>query len=53
VVVSIKGTKSTRFRAFRTNGEEEKYTEIGAFDVKSGEIIYTAPKNSVTTFFAE
>ena len=52
VVVNIKGTKSTRFRAFRTNGEEEKYTGIGEFDVENGEILYKAPKNSVTTFFA-
>ncbi len=52
VVVNIKGTRSTIFKAFRTNGEEEKYAGIGNFELVNGEIIYTAPKNSVTTFFA-
>jgi len=53
VVVNIKGSSGKRFRAFRSNGDNEKYIEIGVFDVENGEIFYVAPKNSATTFFAE
>jgi hypothetical protein len=52
-VIEIKGTTGKKFRAFRTNGENEKYTEIGVFNVVNGEIVYTAPVNSATTFFEE
>ena len=51
-VITLKGTKSNRFKAFRTNGQEEQYTEIGIYEVENGEIIYNAPRNSATTFFA-
>ena len=51
VVIEIKGSKSNKFRAFRTNGDNEKYIEIGVFDVANGEITYVAPINSATTFF--
>jgi hypothetical protein len=52
VVVNVKGTSSKKFQAFRTNGEDEKYAEVGVFELVNGEMIYTAPKNSTTTFFA-
>ncbi len=51
VVISIKGSNAAKFIAYRT-GNEEKYAEIGTFQVKDGEIVYTAPMNSVTTFYA-
>ena len=53
VLVELKGTASKKFRAFRTQGENEKYVEIGVFEMVNGELIYTAPANSVTTFFAD
>jgi len=52
-VINITGTTGSKFRAFRTNGAEETYTEIGLFEVMNGKIVYSAPVNSVTTFFEE
>jgi hypothetical protein len=52
VVVNVKGTSSKKFQAFRTNGEDEKYSDVGEYELVNGEMIYTAPKNSTTTFFA-
>ena len=52
-VIEIKGTTGKKFRAFRTNGDNEEYTQIGVFDVVNGEIVYNAPVNSATTFFEE
>ncbi len=54
LVIIITGTDASKFKAFRTKEDEsEKYTEIGIFETKNGELFYTAPKGSVTTFFAE
>lgn len=51
VDITIKGTKSMIFRAFRTNGKDEKYEEIGLVKTPGGVLLYVAPPNSVTTFF--
>jgi O-glycosyl hydrolase len=51
VVISVKGSIATKFKAFRT-GNDDRYKEVGTFDVNNGEIIYNAPMNSATTFFA-
>lgn len=51
IVVAVKGTNAKKFKAFRT-GNNEKYTEIGEFAITSGEIVYSAPMNSATSFFA-
>ncbi|NSW93886.1 MAG: hypothetical protein HPY62_04150 [Bacteroidales bacterium] len=53
VVIKVKGTTAKKFRAYRTQGESEIYNEVGNFELINGEIVYTAPANSVTTFFAE
>jgi hypothetical protein len=53
VVINIKGSASKSFNAYRTSGTDEKYQEVGSFSVVEGEILYTAPVNSATTFFAE
>ncbi|MGQ9621514.1 MAG: hypothetical protein ACUVTX_11110 [Bacteroidales bacterium] len=52
-IIRVKGATAKKFKAFRTDGENEKYDEIGVFEILNGEILYTAPANSVTTFFAE
>lgn len=53
LVITITGTDADKFKAFRTNEDEtEEYTEIGVFEVKNKVLLYTAPKGSVTTFFA-
>lgn len=51
VEITLKGTASTVFRAFRTNGKYEKYTDAGIFKSNDKILSYIAPPNSVTTFF--
>jgi len=51
IVITIKGTDSGRFKAFRTSSDEN-YTDIGEYELTDGSLSYTAPVNSVTTFFA-
>jgi O-glycosyl hydrolase len=54
LIIRITGTKSKKFRAFRTKEDEtEKYSETGTFEIVDGELSYNAPAGSVTTFFAE
>ena len=53
IEINIKGTDSTRFRAYRTTEDgEELYKEIGVYEVQNGSIIYDPPKGSTTTFIA-
>lgn len=49
--IEIKGSRFTRFRAFRSheNGSE-KYEFVGDFDVVDGRIRYDPPTGTVTTF---
>lgn len=51
IKIAVKGSEYTRFKAFRTDKENESYTEIGEFEAVDGTIYYHAPDNSVTTFF--
>jgi hypothetical protein len=54
VRVTVKGSRSAKFVAFRTSGNgREKYVAAGGFVMKDGAIIYSAPADSVTAFFAE
>ncbi|MBN1895434.1 hypothetical protein JW906_13115 [bacterium] len=53
IVLPIRGTKAGAFRAYRTDGQDDLYRDLGVFEVRNGEIYYKAPVNSVTTFFAE
>ena len=68
VEVTIKGTKSASFAAFRTTGQQiyklketagplddgtENYKAIGSFSLVNRKLVYEAPANSVTTFFAQ
>lgn len=51
--IKLKGTKSTRFKAFRTSEDgKEQFREIGIFDVEKGAILYDPPKGTTTTFIA-
>ncbi len=51
MAIAIKGSKYKKFKAYRTNGKDELYKEIGTFTVKNGIIEYTAGIGTVTTFF--
>jgi O-glycosyl hydrolase len=49
--IKIKGSGYSRFRAFRTTEDgEERYKEIGIFEVQDGIITYDPPYGSTTTF---
>lgn len=53
IEIKIKGTESTRFKAFRTTEDgEELFEDIGIIEVQEGAIIYDPPKGSTTTFIA-
>ena len=52
-VVHVRGTDSDQFTAYRTS-DDDRYEPIGSYFVnEKGEIHYTVPPNSATTFFAE
>lgn len=54
VHLTVKGSASKTFRAFRTSEDEkDKYADVGRYQVESGAIVYEAPAGSVTTFFGE
>lgn len=68
VAVTIKGNRSPSFTAFRTAGQQvyklrataeplsddsENYKPLGLFPVTSKKLVYEAPANSVTTFYAQ
>ncbi len=53
VDITIKGNKSSKFRAFRTSRKEERYGDLGEMISIENKLLYTAPPNSVTTFFSE
>ncbi len=50
--ISTEGSSTNTFTAYRT-GEEEQYENIGVFKFNEGSLNYSAPSQSVTTFFAE
>ena len=51
IKIDIKGSKYTRFKAYRTtvNGDEQFY-DIGFFEIENGSMIYDPPQGSTTTF---
>lgn len=59
VSISVLGTSSTSFEAFRTNDKEDKdtaaerYKPIGSYQTANNLLIYTVPPGSVTTFFGK
>jgi O-glycosyl hydrolase len=53
IEIKLKGTKSTRFKAYRTTVDgSEHFQDIGIFEVNNGSIIYDPPQGSTTTFIA-
>ena len=62
VNIAVRGTKFSRFQAWRTTEGDrnqagelidngERYQETGAFRLDGDQLIYDAPRGSVTTFF--
>jgi hypothetical protein len=49
--INIKGSKAKSFKGYRTDCKTELYKYIGEFEVADGVFEYTAPRESVTTFF--
>lgn len=53
VRIMVSGTKSTKFKAFRTSEDgKELYKEIGVYDLTDGSLIYEPPYGTTTTFIA-
>lgn len=52
IEIEVKGSNSIKFRIYRTTGNGENYSDAGEAEVTDGKILYRAPVNSVTTFFA-
>jgi O-glycosyl hydrolase len=53
IEINLKGTSSTRFKAFRTREDgSELFQEIGIFEANNRSIIYEPPPGSTTTFIA-
>ncbi len=52
LTIHVNGTAARSFAMFRTSGAEE-YKPVGSVRVTGGEVAYTAPAGSVTTFSAE
>jgi hypothetical protein len=50
--ITVKGNKTTKFKVFRTDGKDEKYTYLGEMNFEGNKFVYLAPPNSVTTFFS-
>ena len=50
--IQVLGSTSEAFSAYRTS-EDEQYTSLGDFAVSKGVIKYSAPAESVTTFFGK
>ena len=50
--LQVKGTQATRFHAFRTDNDSENYIDLGLYELDNGNLLYNAPINSVTTFYA-
>ena len=56
VAIKVSGS-ANRFKAFRTvrrYGYQlvEAYEDVGSYELKDGYLLYTAPRHSITTFFA-
>jgi O-glycosyl hydrolase len=50
--IKVTGIKTGKFMHFRTSGSDESYKELGLVSSTDGKLLYTAPPNSVTTFFS-
>ncbi len=50
--IEINGNNTSKFRVYRTSGNDEKYKDVGEIYITTDKLIYTAPPNSVTTFFS-
>lgn len=52
--IAVNGTDAKRFRAFRSSEDgQERFKEIGVFDVDDGAIVYDPPSGTTTTFISE
>lgn len=51
--ITIKGSKTSKFSIYRTNGTDERYKHIGDIVLEGYKLLYSAPPGSVTTFFSE
>lgn len=53
VDITVKGSKTSKFIIYRTDGKDERYKHIGEIFLEGYKLLYIAPPGSVTTFFSE
>jgi len=53
VAVKVLGAGSDSFQVFRTSDEKDRYEQIGRVGLEDGVIVFDAPAQSATTFFAQ
>ena len=54
VAITVNGSSTKTYEAFRTSDEQDRYTPAGTFSLGADDVImYTALKGSATTFFAK
>jgi O-glycosyl hydrolase len=53
IAVTVRGAGSDTFAAFRTSDGKDRYEPVGKLKLDGGILIYDAPAQSATTFFAE
>jgi O-glycosyl hydrolase len=53
VAVKVLGAGSDSFQVFRTSDEKDRYEQLGRATLENDAIVFDAPAQSATTFFAE
>jgi len=51
ISITVRGSGSRSFEAFRTTDDKDRYVRLGVFGLEDDVILYEAPARSVTTFF--
>ncbi len=53
VAVKVAGAGSDSFEVFRTTDEKDRYEQVGRATLENDMIVFNAPAQSATTFFAQ
>jgi hypothetical protein len=53
IAVKVLGSGSDTFEAFRTTDEKDRYEPVGRLTLEDDALVYEAPGQSATTFFAK
>jgi len=53
IAVKVAGAGSDSFEVFRTTDEKDRYEQVGRATLENDMIVFNAPAQSATTFFAQ